>query len=126
MKLQEKHQKIFDEVYPDGYVIKTITMPNGTVIDESDYFHIMYVDVIKDGEWARGVPVFQKYSVKDWQNTLAILNKHQIKAVTGHSEYSVIHDPTAKAREAKAKPEKAEVKPGVKAKGRPPQKQFAK
>jgi len=120
MNLPERHQKIFDEAYPDGYDPSAINKSDGRVADESAYFHIMYVDIIQDGEWTRGVPSVQKYPVKDWLKTKAIFDVHAIKAITGHSEYSVIHDPTAKAREAKAKPEEADVKPEAKLKGRKP------
>lgn len=117
MNLSENHQKIFDEAYPDGYSVKDI---------EKDYFHIMYVRIVKDGERTRDVPSVQMYSKEDWRKTKTIFDKHAIKAVTGFSEYGVIHDPTAKAREAKAKPEEAKVKPEVKPKGRPPQKESQK
>ena len=103
MKLSERHQKIFDEVCPDGYDASKIVKRNGDVVDESHLFHIMYVKIVKDGKWTRGVPAFQKYSVRDWQHYLAIFDKHDIAAVTGHSEFSVIHDPTAKVGVAKAK-----------------------
>ena len=116
MNLPKRHQEIFDEAYPDGYLVDKA---------EVDYFHVMYVDAVKDGAWTRGVPVLQKYSEKEWRQTLAILERHAIKAVTGHSEYSVIHDPV-KAREAAkaeaAKVKAANVKSEVKPKGRSPQK----
>jgi len=120
MNLSKKHQEIFDEAYPDGYdaskIVKYYLDEDGEtkVADESDLFHIMYIKVIKDGEWTRGVPAVQKYSIRDWQHTKAIFEKHDIKAITGYSEFSVIHDPTAKVREAKAKPARADVKPEVK------------
>jgi len=118
MKLSKKHQEIFDEYFPDGYSTDKLTIKTGKVIDESGYFHIMYIDIKKDGNWTRGVPCVQKYSVDEWQSTKNIIEGNgNIKGgihVTGHDEYAVIHDPTAKAREAKA-----DVKPGVKP-GRPP------
>ncbi len=120
MRLSKRHQETFDEKFPNGYDAKNITKKNGNVVDESEYYHIMYIDIRKDGERTRDVPCMQKYSARDWDNTKKIFEESGIH-VTGHSEYAVIHDPTA--REAKAKPEKAEVKPEAKPKGRPPQKQ---
>ena len=122
MKLSERHQKIFDETFPDGYDASKIVKLDGRVADENDIFHIMYIKIIQDGERTRDVPCMVKYSVRDWLKTKAIFDVHAIKAITGYSEFAVIHDPTAKVGEAKAKPAKAEVKPGAKAKGRPPQK----
>lgn len=112
MKLSQRHQSTFDKKFPNGYSVRD---------DEKDYFHIMYIDIKKDGERTRDVPCVQKYSVQDWDKTKKVFEVHNMKAVTGHSEYAVIHDPTA--REAKAKPVKAEVKPEAKPKGRPPQKE---
>jgi len=114
MNLTERHQKIFDEAFPDGYDATKIVKTRGDVVDESDSFHIMFVKIVKEGEWSRGVPAIQKYSVRDWQTSKAIFDKHDIRAITGYSEFSIIHDPTAKVREAKAKPAKADVKPEVK------------
>lgn len=118
MKLSQRHQATFDEYYPGGYTIKKITMPDGSVIDEADFYHIMYIDIRAEGERTRDVPCVQKYSVDDWEKTKEVFEVHGIK-VTGHSEYAIINDPIAKAREAKAK---ANVKPEAKPKGRPPQK----
>lgn len=120
MKLSQSHQTTFDEKFPDGYSTDKVTKRTGEVIDESGYFHIMYIDIRKDGARTRDIPCVQKYSVEDWEKTKRVIEKEGIH-VTGHDEYAVIHDPTA--REAKAKPEKAEVKPEAKPKGRPPQKQ---
>ena len=124
MKLSQRHQATFDEYFPDGYDASKLEKPNGTIVDESDYFHIMYIDIRKEGERTRDVPSVQKYSVQDWKKTKPIFEVHAIKAVTGHSEYCIIHDPIeAKAEKARAEREaKAKVKPEVKPKGRPPQK----
>ena len=105
MNLSQRHQLTFDEAYPDGYTPKKITMPDGKVIDEGDFFHIMYIDIFKDGERTRDVPCVQKYSVEDWARTKRVFETHSIK-VTGHSEYAVIHDPI----EAKAERADAETK----------------
>jgi len=124
MKLSQRHQETFDEAYPEGYDASKIVLTDGSVVDESDIFHIMYIDIVKDGERTRDVPCVQKYSVQDWKKTKPIFEVHAIKAVTGHSEYCIIHDPIeAKAEKARAEREaKAKVKPEVKPKGRPPQK----
>ena len=127
MNLSKKHQEIFDEAFPNGYSTDKLTVKTGKVIDESGYFHIMFIDIVKDGNWTRGVPCVQKYSVDEWIATKDIIEGtnervHGNIHATGHDEYAIIHDPTAKAREAKATPKKAEVKPEVKPKGRPPQK----
>jgi len=119
MNLPKRHQEIFDERFPDGYDASKIVKSDGRIADESDVFHIMYIKIIKDGERTRDVPCMVKYSVRDWQNSKAIFDVHSIKAITGYSEYSIIYDPTAKAREAKATPEGVDVKPEAKAKGRP-------
>ena len=119
MNLPKRHQELFDERFPDGYDASKIEKLDGRVADESDVFHIMYVKIIQEGERTRDVPRMVKYSVRDWQKTKAIFEVHKIKAITGYSEYSVIFDPTAKAREAKAKPAGVDVKPEAKAKGRP-------
>ena len=124
MKLSQRHQATFDEYYPNGYDAKEITKSNGVVIDESDYYHIMYIDILPDGTRTRDVPCVQKYSVQDWVKTKKIIDgDHKLIQsdirVTGHDEYAILHDPTA--REAKAKPERVEVKPGAKTKGRPSQ-----
>jgi len=110
---------VFDDTYPDGYKPKKVTMPDGKVIDEGDFYHIMYIDIVKDGERTRDVPCVQMYSVKDWEGTKRVFEDHSVK-VTGHNEYAIIHDPTIKKAEAWGA--KAEVKPEVKPKGRPPQK----
>ena len=69
MKLSEKHQATFDEYFPDGYDAKNITKNNGEVIDESGYFHIMYIDIREAGKRTRDVPCVQKYSVQDWNRS---------------------------------------------------------
>ncbi len=124
MKLSQRHQATFDEYFPDGYDAGKTVLTDGSVIDESDYYHIMYIDIRKDGERTRDVPSVQKYSVQDWKKTKPIFEQHNIKAVTGHSEYCIIHDPTVKVeKKAEAGEAEAEVKPGAKPKkGRPPQK----
>jgi hypothetical protein len=107
MKLaNKKHQEILDEYYPKGYVV-----PEG----EEGYYHVMFVDILKDGNWKRGVPVVQKYFPPEWAQMLKIIETHNMKAVTGHSEFSIVHDPTAKAREVKAAPVKEDVKSEPKA-----------
>lgn len=110
MNLSDRHQKTFDEAYPKGLVVRD---------DEKGYFHIMFIDIRKDGERTRDVPVFQKYSEQEWRKMKQVFETHNIKAVTGHSEYAVIHDPTAVTREVKAKPDvkkASKVKPEAKAK----------
>ena len=102
----KKHQEILDEYYPEGYQV-----PKG----EEGYYHVMFVDIHKDGNWTRGVPVIQKYFPVEWGKTKQVIESHSMKAVTGHSEYSVLHDPTARVREPKATPEKEDVKSEPKA-----------
>ena len=120
MKLAQNHQVVFDKKFPNGYSLEKKNPRTGDVIDESGYFHIMYIDIYPEGKRTRDVPCVQKYSIKDWENTKKIIEKDGLK-VTGHDEYAILHDPTAKG-EAKAKPQKAEVKPEAKRPGRPPQK----
>ena len=122
MKLSKKHQEIFDEFFPSGYSTNKLTKKTGRIIDESGYFHIMYIDIVKDGNWARGVPCVQKYSIDEWEATKDIIEGKNKRVqgnihVTGHDEYAIIHDPTVKAEAREAK---AEVKPEAKPKGRPP------
>jgi hypothetical protein len=123
MKLSQKHQAVFDERYPDGYSLQKVTPRTGESVDESGYFHIMYIDIRKAGKRTRDVPCVQKYSVQDWEKTKKIIEgKGSIQggiSVTGHDEYAILHDPTVKAEAREAK---AEVKPEGKRPGRPPQK----
>ena len=112
MNLSQRHQATFDEYFPDGYDAKAIIKSNGDVINESDYFHIMYIDIRKAGERTRDVPCVQKYSVKDWNKTKGIFEANGIH-VTGHSEYAVLHDPVEAKKSAavkKAKDEEAKKK----------------
>ena len=123
MKLSQRHQVAFDEKFPNGYSTDKLTVKTGEVIDESGYFHIMFIDIVKDGKRTRDVPCMQKYSVKEWEATKNIIEgKNKMVQgsiqVTGHDEYAVIHDPTVK--KAEAREAKAEVKPEAKPKGRPP------
>ena len=117
MNLSKKHQEAFDVRFPDGYSTDVVTKRTGDVVDESGYFHIMYINIFREGKRTRDVPCVQKYSVQDWEKTKDVIEKNGI-GVTGHDEYCVIHDPTVK--KAEAGEAKAEVKPEVKkAKGRP-------
>ena len=108
MNLSQKHQVTFDEYFPDGYDASKLEKPNGKIVDESGYFHIMYIDIRKDGARTRDFPCVQKYSVNDWEKTKRVFETHSIK-VTGHNEYAVIHDPI-EAKRLKAAKEAAEKK----------------
>ena len=92
MKLSEVHQELFDSVYPDGYKVKA---------GEEGHFHIMYVDIISN-KGARSIEkaIIQKYFPKEWEQSKKTIENYGV-TVTGHNEYAVIHDPTAKAEEAK-------------------------
>ncbi len=100
MKISQKHQEILDGVHPDGY-----PTPEGL---DGSCFHIMYVDIVKDGKWKRGVPVFQKYRGSEWLKTKAVIEKFGIEGATGHDEYTVVHDPAEAEKEAKAAAIRAE------------------
>ena len=116
MNLSERHQATFDEYFPDGYDASKLEQSNGQIVDESDYFHIMYIDIRKAGERTRDVPCVQKYSVRDWNKTKPIFEVNGIH-VTGHSEYAVLHDPVeAKKIAAEAVRLKAEEEAAAKAK----------
>jgi len=96
-KLSEKHQEIYDQRYPDGYVV-----PEG----EKGLFHIMFINIIKDGKWTRGVPFIQKYSSGIWAKMKRAIEDPVIGiGQTGHDEYAVLWDPIEAKAEAKAKAE---------------------
>ena len=113
MKLSQEHQLVFDEKYPNGYDASALEKANGKVVDESDYFHIMYIKIMKEGKRTRDVPCVQKYSVQDWVKTVKVLEKNGV-SVTGYDEFAIIHDPTEVIKAPEFKPE-------AKPKGRPPQ-----
>jgi hypothetical protein len=104
MKLSEVHQDLMDKYYPEGYVV-----PAG----ESDHFHIMYVDIMRNkGGRSFDKPCLQKYMAKEWAQTLKVIENpvYGIK-ITGHNEYFVLHDPLAEAQaKAQAKKELVEAK----------------
>ena len=131
MNLSEKHQIVFDEKFPKGYDASKLVKANGDVVDESGVFHIMYIKIMKDGKRTRDVPSVQKYEVRDWEQTVKILEDNGV-GVTGYDEFAIIHDPTEAIKEAeefeaalkaesKEKAEATKVKPEAKPKGRPPQ-----
>ena len=105
MSLSKVHQELLDSIHPDGYPV-----PDGKVGDpmsEASYYHIMYVDIIKNkGSRSFDVAVFQKYSEKEWKQTLRVFEKHAIKAVTGHNEFAIVYDPIEAKVAAAAKAEK--------------------
>lgn len=93
MNLPKKHQEVFNERYPDGYDVSD---------KEKGYFHVMFINIVKDGEWTRGVPVVQKFTPKEWAEHKRVFEAHSMKAVTGHSEFSILHDPSARGAVKKA------------------------
>ena len=101
MKLSEKHQEVLDlflQEHPD-FKLRL----EG---EEANAYHIMFVKIVKDGKWARGVPIFQKYFEKEWLQTKRVIENptYGILAATGHDEYCIVYDPTEKAQ-AEVKPE---------------------
>ena len=113
MNLSQRHQATFDEYFPDGYDASKLVKSNGEVVDESDYFHIMYIDIQPDGARTRDVPCVQKYSVQDWVKTRKIIEgeNKMIQAdiqVTGHDEYAILHDPIKAEKVEAAKKAKAD------------------
>ena len=91
----------------------------------------MYVDIVGGGhnKIGRRKPIIQKYFPKEWAQTLKVIEKYGI-TVTGHNEFSVLHDPieyaaikAEEARVAAKQAEEAKVKSEEKKPmGRPPQK----
>ena len=100
-KLSVSHQEILDTRYPDGYVV-----PEG----EEGHFHIMFIDIVKDGQRTRDVPVIQKYYPVEWDRMRKAIENPVIGILqTGHDEYCVLYDPI-EAAALKAKKEAAEKK----------------
>ncbi len=99
MKLSEVHQNLLETtakgIYAKGYIV-----PEG----EEDYFHIMFVDIIKGkGKRATERAVFQKYFPSEWQRMKAVIESpvYTILA-TGHDEYAIVHDPAEAKKKAEA------------------------
>jgi hypothetical protein len=109
MNLSQRHQELFNEYFPDFEVKQR----------EKGDFHVMFVDIIPDGKRTRDVPVMQKFNPKEWVSIKKSIEKLGI-GITGHDEYSIIHDPTVKQVKPEPKGEAKEVKPEPKPKGRPP------
>lgn len=109
MKLSTKHQELLDGLHPEGYDVKKLTKKNGNVVDESEYFHILFVKIISQpGQHENKlIPMVQKMAVQDWGISLQLIKKFNIGGVTQQDEFSIIHDPTVKVtvpKEEKAKP----------------------
>lgn len=96
MKLTEKHQELLDKLYPDGYKIEKITLLNGDIVDEGNYFHILFVKIIEQpGQYENKlVAAVQKMTVSDWKTTEQMIAKFNIGGITQYDEYGIIHDPT--------------------------------
>lgn len=106
MKLSTENQELLDGLYPDGYEIKKVKLARRGVIDEAGYYHILFVKIFKTGGRNNKLsPMVQKISVKDWDIMKRQLDKGwKLAAITGYDEYAIIHDPTEKVVETKAKP----------------------
>jgi len=120
MKLSTENQELINEMYPNGYEFKQITLHDGKVVDERDFFHILFVKIISQpGQRTNTLNSrVQIISVKDWlhpnnkgeasaRGMKAQIDKYGIGGITQFDEYAVIHDPiieaTKKANIAKAK-----------------------
>jgi len=121
MKLSTKHQELLDSLYPGGYKLEK-TNPNGGVVDESEYFHILFVKIIpQPGQHENKlVPMIQKLTPQDWARSLQLIEKFGVGGVTQQSEFAVIHDPTVKAEVKEEKTEESEEKKPKSKPGRPP------
>ena len=108
MGLSKVHQELLNELYPDGYEqeIRVITLPDGREFDEHDFYHVLFVKIIRVGERTVDTGVVQKFDNKSWDQMERLMNRSffNLKATTGYSEMAVIHDPKVwkKAAEAKA------------------------
>jgi len=89
MNTSDSHQE-----FKKGY-----NVPEG----EEKFFHILFIDILKDGKRTRDVPVVQKYKGKEWKIIERNIHDRGI-AVTGHDEYSVLHDPSVKPPKPKGRP----------------------
>jgi len=120
MKLSTENQELINEMYPNGYEFKQITLHDGKVVDERDFFHILFVKIISQpGQRTNTLNSrVQIISVKDWlhpnnkgeasaRGMKAQIDKYGIGGITQFDEYAVIHDPiieaTKQANIAKAK-----------------------
>ena len=110
-------------MYPKGYEIQTIKLPNGEEVGEHIFFHILFVKQFTSKGAEKYHAKIQKFPAKDWEQTKQAIQKWGI-GITGQDEYGVVHDPAVwrKEQEAKAKMAKAraakkekEVKPEPKA-----------
>ena len=106
MKLSTKHEELLNGLYPDGYKLES-ALPSGEVVDESDYFHILFVKIIpQPGQHENKlVPMVQKMTVQDWRTSYALIEKYGIGAITQKSEFAIIHDPTVEVKVEETKEE---------------------
>lgn len=107
--LHETHQKLLNDLYPDGYKIKTVEMLDGTVIDEHNYYHVLFVKIIPNKNSIENTvhAMVQKFGSKDWAQAKKAIEEKGM-AITQYNQYGVIHDPVAWKEEKAAK--KNEVK----------------
>ena len=99
MSLNKDQQELLDQIYPDGYEIKKITLEhNNKVIDQADHVHILFVKIInRPGQRENTViPSVQVMSIRDFDIMKAAAAKYSLKAITQQNEYSVIHHPSDK------------------------------
>lgn len=123
MKLSNKHLELLgtitdkdgESLYPDGYPVPEGNPGDRAYMSEASHFHILYIDILPDGDRTRDVPVIQKYQKEEWANTLKVINNPDfgIRA-TGHKEFVVLHDPIEALAETKARKPKAEPRGNVK------------
>ncbi len=66
---------------------------------EADLFHILFVDIVKDGARTRDIPIVHMYTGKEWGAMKRNIDKLGIN-ITGHKEYSVLHDPDEAVKKA--------------------------
>jgi hypothetical protein len=69
MKLSNKHLELLgtitdkngEALYPDGYPVPEGNADDKAYMSEASHFHILYIDILPDGDRTRDVPVIQKY-----------------------------------------------------------------
>ena len=103
MKLSEVHQELIDEAYPNGYNVDDA---------EKESIHVMFVDIVGGGKGRIGkrVPIFQKYFPAEWIAMAKTIEKLGI-VITGHNEYTIVHDPTEVKSKAKPEPKSSQPNP---------------
>ncbi len=128
MKLSTENQELINEMYPDGYEFKEITLHNGKVVDEHDFFHILFVKIISQPGQRTNIlsPKVQIISVRDWlhQNNKGVesgkgmkaqIEKYGIGGITQFDEYAVLHDPIQWKKDQAVVKKKAETAAKTKA-----------